>query len=108
MNEALYHRPLKFESRLVTDLLSALKTLDHLEYLNNNGQPFIACCAQEYCVAKTSQIQSFTRTEIEQYQHSPYELNFVLDALKNRQTNRLRGGEVGFIGYDYAPHHSIQ
>lgn len=54
MTEALYHRPLKFESPLVTDLLSALKTLDHLVYLNNNGQPFIACCAQEYFVAQTS------------------------------------------------------
>ena len=81
MTEALYHRPLKFESHLVADLLSALKTLDHLVYLNNNGQPFIACCAQEYFVAQTSQIQSFKRTGIEQYQPSPSEFNLVINAL---------------------------
>ena len=108
MTEALYHRPLKFESRLVTDLLSALKTLDHLVYLNNNGRPFIACCAQEYFVAPTSQIQSFKRTGIEQYQSSPSEFNLVIDALKNPQENGFHGGYVGFIGYDYAAQQYIQ
>ena len=82
MTKALYHRPLKFESSLVADVLSALKTLDHLVYLNNNGQPFIACCAQEYFVAQTSQIQSFKRTGIEQYQPSPSEFNLAFNALK--------------------------
>ncbi|MGE8522411.1 MAG: anthranilate synthase component I family protein [Acinetobacter pseudolwoffii] len=108
MTEALYHRPLKFESRLVADLLSALKTLDHLVYLNNNGQPFIACCAQEYFVAQTSQIQSFKRTGIEQYQPSPSEFNLAIDALKNLQKNGFHGGYVGFIGYDYAAQQYIQ
>lgn len=108
MTEALYHRPLKFESRLVADLLSSLKTLDHLVYLNNNGQPFIACCAQEYFVAQTSQIQSFKRTGIEQYQPSPSEFNLAIDALKNLQKNGFHGGYVGFIGYDYAAQQYIQ
>ncbi|MDM1336105.1 anthranilate synthase component I family protein [Acinetobacter pseudolwoffii] len=108
MTEALYHRPLKFESRLVTDLLSALKTLDHLVYLNNNGQPFIACCAQEYFVAPTSQIQSFKRTGIEQYQPTPSEFNLAIDALKNLQKNGFHGGYVGFVGYDYAAQQYIQ
>ena len=108
MTEALYHHPLKFESRLVADLLSALKTLDHLVYLNNNGQPFIACCAQEYFIAQTSQIQSFKRTGIEHYQHSPSEFNLAIDALKTPQENGFRGGYVGFIGYDYAAQQYIQ
>src|SRR5690606_29234626 len=105
MTEALYHRPLKFESRLVTDLLSALKTLDHLVYLNNNGRPFIACCAQEYFVEQTSRIQSFKRTGIEQYQPSPSEFNLAFNALKNPQNKEFHGGYVGYIGYDYEVKH---
>lgn len=108
MTEALYHRPLKFESPLVAHVLSALKTLDHLVYLNNNGQPFIACCAQEYFVAQTSQIQSFKRTGIEQYQPTPSEFNLAIDALKNLQKNGFHGGYVGFVGYDYAAQQYIQ
>ena len=108
MTQALYHRPLKFESSLVADVLSALKTLDHLVYLNNNGQPFIACCAQEYFVAPTSQIQSFKRTGIEQYQPTPSEFNLAIDALKNLQKNGFHGGYVGFVGYDYAAQQYIQ
>lgn len=108
MTEALYHRPLNFESPLVADLLSALKILDHLVYLNNNGQPFIACCAQEYFIAQTSEPQCFKRTEIEQYQPTPSEFNLAIDALKNLQKNGFHGGYVGFVGYDYAAQQYIQ
>ncbi len=108
MTEALYHRPLKFESPLVADVLSALKTLDHLVYLNNNGQPFIACCAQEYFIAQASKIQSFKRTGIEQYQPSPSVFNLEMNALNQRQTHGFNGGYVGFIGYDHAAQQYIQ
>ena len=102
MTEALYHRPLNFESLLVADLLSALKTLDHLAYLNNNGQPFIACCAQEYFIAQTSETQCFKRTEIERYQAVPSEFNLEIDGSKTPQKHGFSGGYVGFISYDYA------
>ncbi|ENW87051.1 hypothetical protein F906_02124 [Acinetobacter pseudolwoffii] len=108
MTEALYHRPLKFKSPLVADVLSALKTLGHLVYLNNNGQPFIACCAQEYFIEQTSQIQCFKRTGIEQYQPSPSEFNVEIDTLNNSDKNGFHGGYVGFIGYDYAAQQYIQ
>ncbi|MGE8537842.1 MAG: anthranilate synthase component I family protein [Acinetobacter sp.] len=108
MTEALYHRPLKFESPLVADVLSALKTLDHLVYLNNNGQPFIACCAQEYFIAQASKIQSFKRTGIEQYQPSPSVFNLEMNALSQKQTHGFNGGYVGFIGYDHAAQQYIQ
>ena len=108
MTEALYHRPLKFKSPLVADVLSALKTLGHLVYLNNNGQPFIACCAQEYFIVQQSHIQSFQRVEIEQYQPRSSEFSLEIDALRNPHKNGFHGGYVGFIGYDYAAQQYIQ
>jgi len=102
MNEAPYHCPLSFASLQLKDLLHALSPLDHLIYLNNNGQPFIACCAQKYFMVQDGQTQSFKRVDIEQYQADIAKLILELEQTPDIKANEFSGGYVGFIGYDYA------
>lgn len=108
MTEALYHRPLNFLSHQPEELLYALSSLNHLVYLENNGQPCITCCAEEYWVAQHGQIQSFKRVGIDQYQPGTAEFNLDVDQSKNTHTAGFSGGYVGFIGYDYAAQQQVQ
>lgn len=108
MNEAPYHCPLSSASLQLKDLLHALSPLDHLIYLNNNGQPFIACCAQKYFMVQDGQIQAFKRVDIEQYQADIAKLILELEQTPDIKANEFSGGYVGFIGYDYAAQQHTQ
>ena len=97
MNEAPYHCPLSFASLQLKDLLYALSPLDHLIYLNNNGQPFIACCAQKYFMVQDGQIQSFKRVDIEQYQADIAELILELEQTPDIKANKFSGAMLGLL-----------
>lgn len=97
MNEAPYHCPLSFASLQLKDLLHALSPLDHLIYLNNNGQPFIACCAQKYFMVQDGQIQAFKRVDIEQYQADIAKLILELEQTPDIKANEFSGVMLGLL-----------
>lgn len=110
MTKTLYQRPLKVLSPLLEDMLSRLNSLDHLVYLNNDGQPFIACCAREYFIIQAEQVRGFKRIGIDQYH--PHNMKFDINFLHDQHTmtnekNSFSGGYVGFIGYDYAAQQQV-
>src|SRR5690606_5919107 len=105
MTKTLYQRPLKVLSPLLDDMLSRLNSPDHLVYLNNDGQPFIACCAREYFIVQAEQVRGFQRIGIDQYH--PHNMKFDIHFLHDQHTmttdtNRFSARPVGLTGYDYA------
>ncbi|CAM4251867.1 anthranilate synthase component I family protein [Acinetobacter pragensis] len=84
-------------------ILKAMAGLNHAVYLQNNGFPVIAFCADEYFILQNSQLTHCTQQELNSYRQSPADQlpKIFNNILKENNNKAFKGGYMGFISYDY-------
>lgn len=96
------------------DLLSRLKDLTGLVFLQDNSAPIIGFLPKKFLILQNSSSIQFTQIQLNQYQqidHSTSILDFAkfnLTANDKNSTLSFHGGYIGFFSYDFSANQSIK
>lgn len=96
------------------DLLSRLKDLTGLVFLQDNSAPIIGFLPKKFLILQNSSSIQFTQIQLNQYQqinHSISILDFAkfnLTANDKNSTLSFHGGYIGFFSYDFSANQSIK